>query len=72
MLSGKVMIIHLITDQITKIFLQKMSYFREPYIVIVGKKKQNFNFSNYATKSDLKGIKAIDRSEFATKLIQLT
>ena len=62
MLSGKVMIIHLITDQITKIFLQKMSYFREPYIVIVGKKtKFDFNFSNYATKSDLKGIKAIDR-----------
>ena len=46
-----------------------MSYFRESYIVIVEKKtKFGFNFSNYATKSDLKGIKAIDRSKFAKKI----
>ena len=61
------MIIHLITGQIRKIFLHKMCYFQEPYSHSRKKTKFEFDFSNYATKYDLKEKKAIDGSKFPKK-----
>ena len=46
--------IHLIVGLIKKIFLYKMSYFREPYNRSKNKIKFELALSNYATKFDLK------------------
>ena len=66
MLSGKVMIIHLIVGLI-KISLYKMSYFPELYTGSKNKIKVQLNLSNHATKFDLKNTTGIDKSKFARK-----
>ena len=53
MLSGKVMIIHLIAGWIKKILLWKMSYYPEPDSHIRNKIRIKLDFSYYATKFDL-------------------
>ena len=57
MLSGKVMIIHLIIVLIKKIWLCEMSYFPEPYTHSKNKIKAELDLSNYTTKFDLKSEK---------------
>ena len=42
-----------------------MSYFPEPYTRGKNKIKVEFDFSNYARKSDLKNVASVDTSKFA-------
>ena len=55
MLSGKAIIIHLVAGWTKKIFLYKKNYFSEPCTRTKKKVKVELYFSNYATKSNLKG-----------------
>ena len=54
------MIIHLIVGLIKKILLYKMSFFPEPYTRSKNKIKTELDFSDYATKSDLKNAIGVD------------
>ena len=54
------MIIHLIVGLIKKILLYKMSFFPEPYTRSKNKIKIELDFSDYATKSDLKNAIGVD------------
>ena len=60
MSNGKFMIIHLIVGLIKKILLYKMSFFPEPYTRSKNKIKIELDFSDYATKSDLKNAIGVD------------
>ena len=44
-----------------------MSYFAEPYSCNENKITVGLDWSNYATKSDLKNTKDVDTSDFAKK-----
>ena len=50
-----------------KDILYKMSYFPQPYTHSKNKIKAELDFSNYATKSDLKNATGVNRSKFAKK-----
>ena len=66
MLSGKVMIIHIIADKRHSI---KMSqYFPKPYEHYSGNVKIELDLSNCATKAELKGETGVDRFNLAAKL----
>ena len=65
MLSGKVMIIHLINGLKKNLLLYKMSYFPTSYTSSKSKIKVELALSNYATKSALKNPTGIDTSKFA-------
>ena len=67
MSNVKVTIIRLIV-LIKKVLLYKMSYFPEPYTHSRNKRKVELDLSNYATKSDLKGITGINTSKFAKEV----
>ena len=68
MLNGKAMIIFLTVGLIKKISLYRMSYFLEPYTRSKKKIKVELEFSNYATKSDLKNPTGVDTLKFATRV----
>ena len=57
------MIIQLIVRQIKKISLYKISYFPKLHPDSRTKIKVELDFSNYATKSNLKGAAGIDTSK---------
>ena len=58
--------IHSVVGQIKSIQLYKISYFPEPYYRSKNKINVELNFSNYATKPDLKKAKYVaDTSDFA-------
>ena len=65
MSNGKVMIIHLIVGLIKKILLYKLSYFPDPYTHSKNEIKVEVDFSNFATKSDVKNATGFDTSLFA-------
>ena len=65
------MIIQLIVRSIKKILLYKTSYFSELYTFSRSKIKGELDFSNYATKSDLKSAAGVDTSKF-DKEVDLT
>ena len=71
MSNGKVMIVHLIAVLIKKcnsIDCIKMSqYFPKPYEPFGGDINIKVDFSNHATKTDIKNISHIDTSSFALK-----
>ena len=68
MLSGNVMIIHLMVGLIKKISLYKMSHFPELYTHSKNKTKVELDWSNYAIKSDLKKNRTgVDTSDFDEK-----
>ena len=54
-MNEKVMITNSVVGLIKKIYLNKMSYFPEPYTPSKNKTKGGSDLSNYGTKSDLKG-----------------
>ena len=68
MLNGKVMITNSVVGLIKKIYLNKMSYFPEPYTPSKNKRKGGSDLSNYGTKSDLKGATGIDTSKTAKEV----
>ena len=72
MLNAEAMILLLIVGLITKISLDKTSYFPEPYNRSRNKIKVELDLSNYATRSDLKNAAGVDTSKFVKKLVQLT
>ena len=63
------MILLLIVGLITKISLDKTSYFPEPYNRSRNKIKVELDLSNYATRSDLKNATGVDTSKFVKKLV---
>ena len=63
------MILLLIVGLITKISLDKTSYFPEPYNRSRNKIKVELDLSNYATRSDLKNAAGVDTSKFVKKLV---
>ena len=67
MSNGNSIIICLIVGLIKNISLQNMSYFAEPYSCNGNKITVGLDWSNYATKSDLKNTKGVDTSDFAKK-----
>ena len=69
MLNAEAMIFLLIVGLITKISLDKTSYFPEPYNRSRNKIKVELDLSNYATKSDLKNATGVDTSKFVKKLV---
>ena len=71
MSNGKLMIIILIIGQIKKILYKMIQYFPKPYDRFGGKVKVELDFSNYATKNDLRGATRIHTSNLAQNLIQL-
>ena len=72
MLNAEAMILLLIVGLITKISLDKTSYFPEPYNRSRNKLKVELDLSNYSTRSDLKNATGVDTSKFVKKLVQLT
>ena len=66
--NGKDMIIHLTVGLLKMVQLRKISYFPELYTWSKSKIKVKLNFSNYATKSDLKKGAGIDTSGFVKKV----
>ena len=70
MLNGKDTIIHYIARQIKKKTQYKLvSIFQSENLQ--KQCKVELDFSNYATKTDLKNATGVDTLEFAKKLIQL-
>ena len=69
MLNAEAMILLLIVGLITKISLDKTSYFPEPYNRSRNKIKVELDLSNYATRSDLKNATGVDTSKFVKKLV---
>ena len=69
MLNAEAMILLLIVGLITKISLDKTSYFPEPYNRSRNKIKVELDLSNYATRSDLKNAAGVDTSKFVKKLV---
>ena len=69
MLNAEAMILLLIVGLITKISLDKTSYFPEPYNRSRNKIKVELDLSNYATRSDLKNATGADTSKFVKKLV---
>ena len=61
------MVLVLIVGLKKRISLYKMSYFSEPYTRSKSKIKVELDFSNYATKSDLKNETGVDKLKFAKK-----
>ena len=72
MSNGKVMIIHLISGLIKKIWyniiVQKLNqYFPKPYEPYGGDTNVKVDLSNYATKTDIKNISHVDTLSFSLK-----
>ena len=69
MSNGKDMIVHLIAGLIKKSILSQYlsQYFPKLYEPFGGEINVKVNFSNYATKTDLKNVTHVDVSSFALK-----
>ena len=67
MISGKLMIIHLIVGLMKKILLYKMGYFPKSYIHCKNEIKFELDSSTNPTKFDLKSATDVDTSKFAKK-----
>ena len=67
MLNGKA-IFFLTVGLIKKISSYRMSYFLEPYTRSKKKMKVELEFSDYATKSDLKNAAGVDTLKFAKRV----
>ena len=67
MSNGKDMITHLIAGLIKKDLIQMGQYFPKPYKTFSGNINVKVDFSNYATKTNLKNISHVDVSSFALK-----
>ena len=64
-INGKTKIILLTIGLIKKVWLNKMSYFPEPYSHSKSEIKAELDLSNYATKYYLKNAAGVDTSKFA-------
>ena len=63
MSNRKDMVIYLIVELMKKMFLNKMSYFPEPYTDSKNKLKVELDLYNYETKSDLTSATGVDTSK---------
>ena len=61
------MILHLIGVLMKVIWYQMSQYFPKPYKCFEGNVNVKVDFSNYATKWDIKNISLVDTSRFALK-----